>query len=213
MKTRVFFVTTVTAAALSLVVHAADTPKPNEAIIGAWTLNKGASELGIAGDSEQGRGEDGGRRGDGGGGRRRGGGGGGFGGGFGRGGGGLGGQQQTPEQREAAQRMRDALRQEMQAPDHMTVVLSGTTVIITTPDGHTTRMATDGSKVKDDSTGVERRTKWDAGKLVSEVSGLGRGKITETYTIDGEPKQLRVKLDVDGPRKTTQTRVYDLDPK
>ena len=216
MRKTLLFMTTVTAAALSLVVHAADTPKPNENIIGAWTLNKGASDLGAAGDNNnQGQGDENGRRGQGGGGgRRRGGGGGGFGGGFGRGGsGGFGGQQQTPEQREAAQRMRDAMRQEMQAPDHMTVVLSGTTVIVTTPDGHTTRMATDNSKVKDDSTGIERKTKWDAGKLVSEVSGLGRGKITETYTVDGEPKQLKVKLDVDGPRKTTQTRVYDLDPK
>ena len=109
--------------------------------------------------------------------------------------------------------MRDAMRQEMQAPDHMTVVLSGTTVIITTPDGHTTRLSTDGSKIKDDSTGVERKTKWDAGKLVSEVNGLGRGKITETYSVDTEAKQLRIKLDIDGPRKTSQTRVYDLDQK
>ena len=47
---------------------------------------------------------------------------------------------------------------------------------------------------------------------MSEVNGLGRGKITETYSLD-EAKQLRVKLEVDGPRKTTQTRVYDLDAK
>ena len=214
---RHLFVTAVTAASLSLVVFAADPPKPNEAVVGAWTLNKSASDLGVAGDNN-GQGGDGqdGRRGDGsggGGGRRRGGGGG-FGGGFGRGGGGgFGGQQQTPEQREAAQRMRDALRAELQAPDHMTVVLSNTTLIITTPDGHTTRIATDGSKVKDESTGVERKSKWDAGKLVSEVSGLGRGKITETYSVNGEPRQLLVKLEIDGPRKTTQTRVYDLDPK
>ena len=204
-----FFVTTVIAAALSFAVYA-ETPKPNDAVVGAWTLNKGASELGAAGDTNaQGRDGDNGRNGNGGGGGRRRGGGG-----FGRGGGGgFGGQQQTPEQREAAQRMRDAMRQELQAPDHMTVVLSGTTVIITTPDGHTTRLATDGTKIKDDSTGIERKTKWDGGKLVSEVSGLGRGKITETYSVDGEPKQLHVKLDIDGPRKTTQTRVYDLDPK
>ena len=77
--------------------------------------------------------------------------------------------------------MRDAMRQELQAPDHMTIVSSDTTIIITTPDGHTMRLATDGKKIKDESTGIERKTKWDAGKLVSEVSGLGRGKITETY--------------------------------
>jgi len=206
-------VTTVMAAALAMTLHA-DTPKPNDAIVGAWTLNKSASDLGAAGgdNGSQGAGDNG-RQGGGGGGRRRGGGGG-FGGGFGRGGGGgFGGQQQTTEQREAAQRMRDAMRQELQAPDHMTIVSSDTTIIITTPDGHTTRLATDGSKVKDDSTGVERKTKWDKGNLVSEVSGLGRGKITETYAVDSEAKQLKVKLEIDGPRKSTQTRVYDLDPK
>jgi len=214
MRKTAFFVTTVIAAALAI-AHA-ETPKTNDAIIGGWTLNKGASDLGAADGNAQGRDGENGRRGDGaGGGRRRGGGGGGgFGGGFGRGGGGgFGGQQQTPEQREAAQRMRDALRAELQAPDHVVIVSSETTIIMTTPDGHTTRLATDGSKVKDQSTGIERKTKWDGGKLVSEVSGLGRGKITETYSVDGEPKQLRVKLDIDGPRKTTQTRVYDLDPK
>jgi len=209
MKTRtiVTFVTFLSAAPVPILAHA-QAPKPNDAIVGAWTLNKSASDLGAAGDAGGRDGENG--RGDGqDGGRRRGGGG--FGGGFGRGGGGGSGNQQ--QNQEAAQRMRDALRQELLPPDHMTVVTSETTVIITTPDGHTTRMATDGSKVKDESTGVDRKTKWDGGKLVSEVNGLGRGKITETYSVDGEPKQLRVKLEIDGPRKTSQTRVYDLDQK
>jgi Spy/CpxP family protein refolding chaperone len=215
MRLQYFAVTVVTFAAASLLTLHADTPsKPNEGIVGAWTLNKDASQLAPArGDNGEGRDGDQGRRGDGsgGGGRRRGGGFGG--GGFGRGGGGGGGFTQTPEQREAAQRMRDAMRQELQAPDHILIVSSETTIIITTPDGHTTRLAPDGKKIKDESTGVERKTKWDAGKLVSEVNGLGRGKITETYSIDSEAKQLRVKLDIDGPQKASQTRVYDLDPK
>ena len=212
MRTRFLLVSTVTiAAAAAFIVHA-DTPKPNEGVVGAWTLNKEASQLDTQTGDNSGRdGDNSGRRGGNngfGGGRRRGGfGGGGF------GGGGGGANSQTPQDREAAQRMRDALRQEMQAPDHMTVVLSGSTVIITTPDGHTTRLSTDGSKIKDESTGVERKTKWDGGKLVSEVNGLGRGKITETYSVDAEAKQLRIKLDVDGPRKASQTRVYDLDQK
>jgi len=200
MNIRNFCVTFVTAVAVSVTLHA-ESAKPNDAIVGAWTLNKDASQLAPArGDNGDGREGDQGRRGDGFGG-----------GGFGRGGGGF--QGQTAEQREAAQRMRDAMRHELEAPDHMTIVSSDTTIIITTPDGHTTRLATGGSKVKDDSTGVERKTKWDKNNLVSEVSGLGRGKITETYSVDGDPKQLRVKLDIDGPRKSTQTRVYDLDAK
>ena len=191
-------------------IHA-QTPAPSDALVGAWTIDKSASDLGAAGDDANGQNGDGenGRRGDGsgfGGGRRRGGFGGG---GFGRGGGGLGGQ--PPQDQEARQRLRDALRQELQAPDHMTIVSSETTIIITTPDGHTTRLSTDGKKVKDESTGIERKTKWDAGKLVSEISGLGRGKITETYSVEPDSKQLHVKLEIDGPRKTTQTRIYDLD--
>jgi hypothetical protein len=210
MRLQHFVVTVVTVAAATLVTIHADTVKPNEALIGAWTLNKNASELAPRGDNGDGREGDDSARNGGPGGRRRGGGGFG-GGGFGRGGGGFNGQQ--PQDREAAQRMRDAMRQELQAPDHMTIVSSETTIIITTPDGHTTRLSPDGKKIKDESTGVERKTKWDGGKLVSEINGLGRGKITETYSVDTDAKQLRVKLDIDGPRKTSQTRVYDLDPK
>ena len=205
------FVTFVIAASFAIATTRAQTPsKPNDSIVGSWTLNKDASDLGAAPGSGEGReGGDDGRTG--GGGRRRGGGGGGFGGGLGRGGGF--GNQATPQNQEAMQKMRDALRDEMQAPDHMTIVSSETTIIITMRDGRTTRLATDGKKIKDDSTGISRATKWEAGKLTSEINGLGRGKIIETYSVDADAKQLRVKLDVDGPRKTTQTRVYDLDPK
>jgi hypothetical protein len=209
MRTRglsVTFVTFFTGAALSLAAHA-QTPKPNESIVGAWTFNRGASDLGGAGDGEGREGGENGRRGNGsGGGGRRGGGG--FGGGF---GGSSGLPSQAPQNKDEVARMRDALRHEMQPADHMTIVSSDTTVIITTPDGHTTRLSTDGKKIKDESTGIERKTKWEGGKLLSEVTGLGRGKITETYSVDTEAKQLRFRLDVEGPRKTTQTRVYDLD--
>ena len=109
--------------------------------------------------------------------------------------------------------MRNALRDEMQAPDHMTITQSEATVVITAGDGRTTRLATDGRKIKDESTKVERKTKWDGAKLVSEISGLGQGKITETYSIDAELKQLHVTLQIDGPRKATVNRVYDADPR
>ena len=186
----------------------ASTSSTQSAVVGAWTLNKDLSDTGQGSGNGQNGGDNSGRQGYGGG-RRRGGGGFG-GGGFGRGGGGgFGGAQ--PQNTEAAQRMRSALRDEMTAPDHMTIVQTDSTIIITTVDGRTTRLSTDGKKVKDESTGIERKTKWDAGKLVSEVNGLGSGKITETYSVDAELKQLRVALAIDGPRKTSLTRVYDLD--
>jgi hypothetical protein len=93
------------------------------------------------------------------------------------------------------------------------MVQTDSTIIITAKDGRTTRLSTDGKKVKDESTGIERKTKWDGNKLVSEVSGLGSGKVTETYSVDAELKQLRVALAIDGPRKSSLTRVYDLDSK
>jgi hypothetical protein len=205
------FVTFVTVAAASIALAHAETPKAPNApspIVGAWTLNKDLSDVGQSGrGSGDGQGgDDSGRRGGyGGGGRRRGGfGGGGF------GGGGFGGAQQ-PQDREAGQRMRDAMRNEMRAADHLTIVQTDSTIIITAEDGHTTRLSADGKKIKDESTGIERRTKWDGNKLVSEVTGLGSGKITETYSVDPELKQLRVALAIDGPRKTSLTRVYDLD--
>jgi hypothetical protein len=211
---KTLFVTFVTVVASAIAIGRAETPTSSNtsAIIGAWTLNKDLSDAGPGGrgDGDGQGGDDNGRRGGYGGGRRRGGGGFG-GGGFGRGGGGAGGA--SPQDREAAQRMRTALRDELQAPDHMTIVQTDSTIIITTKDGRTTRLSTDGKKVKDESTGIERKTKWDGGKLVSEISGLGSGKITETYSVDPELKQLRVALAIDGPRKTSMARVYDLDSK
>jgi hypothetical protein len=185
-------------------------------LVGAWTLNKDLSDAapgrsgGEGGDDGQ-NGQNGRRNGGGGGGGRRRGGGGFGGGGF--GGGGAAGGAPAGNQ-EDAQRLRNALRDELEAPGHLIITQSATTVILTSGDGRTTRLSTDGKKIKDESTKVERKTAWDGGKLVSEIDGLGRNKITETYTVDAEKKQLHVSLAIDGPqRKTTVNRVYDADPR
>lgn len=173
-------------------------------IAGAWTLNADLSDKPRAPGSEDGR--EGGRRG----GAGRGGMGGGFGGmrGGGRGRGG----QAGPADREATDRQRDAMRDVMNAPDRLTIVQTETMVIITTGDGRVTRLSPDGKKIRDDNTQIERKTKWDAGKLVSEISGLGNRKITETYTIDPERRALLVTIAMDQSRAnaaTIQHRVYD----
>ena len=112
------------------------------------------------------------------------------------------------------QRQRNALRDELQPPEHLTITETGATVIMTAGDGRTTRLSVDGKKIKDESTNVERRTKRDGGKLVSEITGLGNGKITETYSVDDEHKQLHVTLEIEGSqRKATTNRVYDADPR
>ncbi len=177
----------------------AQAPSPAGSIAGAWTLNKELSDKPQAWrDQENG-------------GRRRGGGGGGMG----RGGGGMrGGGMGRAENPEDAQRMRDAMRDIMNPPDRLTIVQTESMIVITSGDGRVTRLAPDGKKIKDENTRIERKTKWDAGKLVSELSGLGPGKITETYAIDPEHHQLLVTVAMENsrmPQSMTQHRVYDAD--
>jgi hypothetical protein len=130
-------------------------------------------------------------------------------GGMGRGGGG-GGAAIDPEQ---AARVREALRDIMNPPDHLTITETDATVMITGADGRTTRLSPDGKKIKDDNTKIERKTHWDGAKLVTEISGAGPGKITQTISVEGDPHQLRMVALVEGrgnqPR--TITHVYDLD--
>jgi hypothetical protein len=176
-------------------------------LTGAWTLNKDLS------DSPQNRAEDdreGGarRRRSGGGGR--GGGRGGFGGG-GRGGFGGGGGRSGSDPEQLA-RVRNATRDIMNPSDHLTIVQTDSMVIITGSDGRTTRLSPDGKKVKDESTKLEWKTKWDGAKLVSEISGLPSGKILETYSVDPEHRQLHIAIRLDDSRRpATVNRVYDFD--
>ncbi len=187
-------------------------------IAGGWTLNKELS------DQDPGRGDrsgdDRGSGGDRGGYGRRGGGGGfgggGFGGGrrgggMGRGGGGTG-QQMNPED---MARMRDAIRDITAAQDHLTITQTDSMIVVTSQDGRTTRLSPDGKKVKDDNTKIERKTKWDAGKLVSEINGAGPAKMTQTFFVDPETHTLRITVQMEARGRNTQARsithVYDPD--
>ena len=186
----------------------AQSDKPS--LAGAWTLNKDLSDQPTDrgnrnGNSGQ-RGRDSGG-GYGGGGRRRGGfGGGGFGGGY-----GGGRQQMDPE---AMARMRDAVRDLTDPPDRLTITQTDSMIVITGQDGRTTRLSPDGKKIKDDNTGIERKTKWDAGKLVTEIGGIGQLKATETFAMNPELHQLRITAQIEGDRggqARTITHVYDSD--
>jgi hypothetical protein len=195
-------------------VASAQAPGSPSSLVGAWTLNKDLSDS--PQESSANRDADGGgsRNGGGGGGRRRGGGfgGGGFGGGGSRRGGGAGAP--TAVDPQEAQRMRDAMRELFNPPDHLTIVQTETMVILTGPDGHTTRLSPDGKKIKDESTKIERKTKWDGGKLVSEIGGLPLGKVIETMSVDPERHQLRISLAGDNDRRPLMvSHVYDADAK
>jgi hypothetical protein len=190
----------------------AQTTSPHDAIVGAWTLNTELSDAPPARpDGNRGDGRAAGRGGRSGGGRR-----GGLGGGFGRGGGA--GARRGPADEDRMRQM-NAMRELMEAPDRLTITRTDTMVILTAGDGRAMRLQPDGKAVKDESTKFERRTRWDGEKLVSEVSGLPRGKITETYSPDPEHHRLTVTLKIDGMRgpdgeaTRTVTRVYDAEPR
>ena len=173
-------------------------------IVGAWTIDRGMSDLGVG---PAGRGNSGGANGRGGGGYGRGGGrGGGFpGGGGGSGRGGQGGGQ--PQDREEMERRLAALRDIIEAPEHITIVQSNSLIIVTTGDGRTTRLSPDGDKVKDESTNIERRTKWEGGKLVSEIKG-DAGRITETYSADAAHHELLVIVRVEPSGREESARIF-----
>jgi hypothetical protein len=205
--------TIVTIAALLLwsAVHSVAQTTDKASIAGAWTLNKESSDAatGSAGRGEQGDdkpsggGNRGYGRGGGGGGGRRGGGG------FGRMGGGGGGERANPEERT---RIRDAMRDLANPSDRLTITQTDSMIVIASADGRTMRLSPDGKKIKDDNTKIERKTKWDGPKLVSEISGLGPGKITQTFSVDPERHQLQVVVQMEGGRSgkpRTINHVYD----
>ena len=194
----------------------AQSQKPATSLAGGWTRNQDLSdapaERGQQGDDS---GQSGGRnRGGGGGGGRRGGGFGGGGGG--RGGMGRGGNPVQPMNPDELARMRDAMRDITNPSDHLVITQTESMLVVTGADGRTTRLSPDGKKIKDENTKVERKTKWDGGKLVSEISGLGPGKMTQTFAVDPEGKQLRITVLMEGGRSKeprTVTQIYDADPK
>ena len=108
--------------------------------------------------------------------------------------------------------MRETMREILEAPDRMTIVRTESMVIITTGDGRTTRLSTDGTRIKDDSTGIERRTRWESGELVSEISGAGPRKITQTYSVNPETRQLIVAMQRGSADRNDPPlrRVYDM---
>jgi hypothetical protein len=207
------------AAACAVAVDAAGpqaaSPVP-QSIVGAWTLNAEKSDMPPPrGDGAErgGRGRAGG--GGGGGGRRGGfGGGGGRGGGFGGGGGGGRDGRGGRGNPEDMQRRMNAMREILEPATTLTITRTESMTIITSGDGRTTRLATDGSKVKDDSTGIERKSRWDGDRLVSEVTGAAcLGKITETYAVDPESHELIVTLQVEGGRQQPRGDRRDGDQK
>ena len=110
-------------------------------------------------------------------------------------------------------RSREALREILETPERITITEASSMIIITTGDGRTARLSPDGKKIKDESTNIERKTRWEKGKLVTEISAGQGGKITETYSPDPEHHQLLVTLHIENsriPNARDIRRVYDI---
>jgi hypothetical protein len=112
--------------------------------------------------------------------------------------------------------MREAMRDIANPPDHLVIVDTGSMIVLTGPDGRTLRLSPDGKKIKDENTGIERKTTWVAGKLVSEITGLGPTKIIQNYAVDSERRQLSIVDEFDGGGRgrgqaRTVTHVYNAD--
>lgn len=182
---------------------AAQTQGPASALVGTWMLNKELSDL------PPGRAEGGGdRHGPSGGGYGRGGGrggshgGGSFPGGF--GGGHSGRDSGSPD---SGLRRQEELRGILEAPQRLTIVDTGSMLIVTTGDGRTIRLSPDGTKIRDESTGVERKTAWQSGKLVSEISG-NKPNMKEIYSVDTGHRELLVIVQVEGSDHEQPLRVF-----
>ena len=168
MRSRIFVVVAIVALSVLTLRGVEPQSQPQgdmSQILGAWTINKDMSDLGV-GPTERGDSRGGGYGRGGGGGSGRGGGRGGYGGGYPGGGGGYGrggqgGGQPTEQQREEMERRLTALHDIIEAPEHLTIVQTNSMIIVTTGDGRTTRLSPTGEKVKDESTNFERRTKWE----------------------------------------------------
>jgi hypothetical protein len=171
-------------------------------LTGAWTLNKDLTEDPMKLMENMMAGDHGG----GGGGHRPPAGFGGHGGGGSRGG-------ATPEQMRA---MRARIIEVLEAPAKLTILEGDGTVTLTADDGRARRLMVNNKREKRpvDNRMVDVRTKRDDGRLVTEMWLDDGMKLTETYAVSADRRQLQVSLKLEGshlPRTINVRRVYDAD--
>jgi len=187
-----------------LPVH--DAADRRAAFSGTWALDRGLSETGPGqgGQPAEGGRPDGRRRGPGVMG--------------GRGprmpGGGMAGGRSRPSEEEVARR-RALLRELIQPPDRLTIIVGPGEVTFTDERGLSWRLATDGRKEKHqlDNGTVTTRTRWEGEALVRTIDAGNGFDVTETYTlVPGEARRLQVTVKIGGGRMApsrTLTRTYD----
>jgi hypothetical protein len=132
-------------------------------------------------------------------------------------GGGMPGGRPRPSEEEMARR-RALLRELMQPPDRLTIVVEPTEVTITDERGRSWRLVTDGRKEKHqlDNGTVTVRTRWEGDALVRSIDAGDGFELTETYVVaPGDAPRLQVTVKIGRGRlgrARTLTRTYDKAP-
>jgi hypothetical protein len=102
----------------------------------------------------------------------------------------------------------------LEPPGRLTITQTSSSITFTDGNGRSQTLTTGNQKQKLPLTNrtVEVMTKWDDGRLVKETD-LGDGmRLTETYSLVLEPRQLRVMAKLESshlPRPVNVRRVYD----
>jgi hypothetical protein len=112
-----------------------------------------------------------------------------------------------------AERMRALASLAFEMPDEMTITAEGDGLRVVGDDGHATRLTPDGTK-REELAGalpVERRTKWDKERLVTEAKGKGGGgEVKHVYERQGDRLIVEATFDGEVAARTEKLKfVYD----
>jgi hypothetical protein len=114
-----------------------------------------------------------------------------------------------------SQEQREKLRDLVEAPDQLTVTQKGPEIDIADTQSHVRSLYTDGRKLeksKKDSDQTQVKAHWERETLISEEKGPNGEKISHSYEITGEGKQLADTLTLESKKLNTPIivrSVYD----
>ena len=121
----------------------------------------------------------------------------------------------SPDEHERA-RIREEMRRALEGPTRLTVEQAGTRVIVTAGDGTTHTLEADNRphrSIAGSGVQIERRTRWDNGALVSEVT-LPQGSYTQTWQRKGPLLTVTTRFSrVRGGTPVVSKRVYEREAK
>jgi hypothetical protein len=114
-----------------------------------------------------------------------------------------------------SEEQRGRLRDLVEAPDQLKVAQNGPETDMTDSEGRVRSLFTDGRKVekpKKDSTQTQVKAHWDHATLITEEKGPSGEKISHSYEITGDGKQLADTLTLESKKLNTPIivrSVYD----